>query len=87
MVCWLADLREALVTPHCGQVAGDAVGGIVRLAFHDSAGFDQHVADGLGVDGCVDFSNPDNNGVQDTVALLEDLRAPHWCLQIDVVPD
>lgn len=56
--------------------AGDIVGGIVRLAFHDAAGFVDGLDDGFGVDGCVDATNGDNAGLSESIALLETLRAP-----------
>jgi hypothetical protein len=47
--------------------AGDNMGALVRLVFHDSAG------DGHSLNGCIDFTEPDNKGLEDVVALLNDL--------------
>ena len=77
----LVELNAAFVIPVMrGRVpptGGDVVGGVVRLAFHDAAGFDRRAADALGVDGCVDLNNPDNAGLADTIALLNELHQPH----------
>lgn len=59
-------------------VSGDTVGAVVRLAFHDAAGFNQNTQDDFGIDGCVDLNNPDNNGLQDAIELLNIIHAP-WC--------
>jgi catalase (peroxidase I) len=43
------------------------MGALVRLAFHDSAG------DGLGPDGCIDFTNHKNKGLEEVVGTLNSL--------------
>lgn len=66
------------------DTSGDTVGAVVRLAFHDAAGFDQasFAADGFGMDACVDFDNGDNNGLQAIVAQLDALWATNFCTLI-----
>ena len=62
-------------------------GGIVRLAFHDASGTG-------GPNGCIDFTTPDNNGLQDIVALLDKIyvgfsnvisKADFWVLCANLV--
>eukprot|EP00035_Acanthoeca_spectabilis_P032956 m.21353 g.21353 ORF g.21353 m.21353 type:complete len:485 (+) comp5679_c0_seq1:195-1649(+) len=55
---------------------GDNVGAAVRLAFHDAGEFDVNAADNFGVDGCVDLSRSDNNGLTEIIGQLETVRAP-----------
>ena len=45
-------------------------GGVVRLAFHDAVGTG-------GPNGCIDFTKPENNGLQDIVKLLNKIYAPY----------
>lgn len=45
---------------------GDNMGAILRLGFHDASGYS-------GPNGCIDFTNPDNNGLQEIVSQLDDL--------------
>jgi hypothetical protein len=47
---------------------GDHMGAIMRLAFHDATG------EG-GPNGCIDFNEGDNNGLQDIVATLDEFQA------------
>jgi catalase (peroxidase I) len=49
---------------------GDNIGALVRLAFHDAAG------GGGGMNGCIDFSAPDNNGLQTIISELEAVWLP-----------
>jgi len=44
---------------------GDLYGAILRLVFHDAAGL------GSRLDGCVDFNEPDNNGLQEITGQLQ----------------
>ena len=52
----------------CAQ--GDAVGGLVRLAFHDAAG------GGGRSNGCVDVTEPENSGLAPIIAQLEQAWRP-----------
>ena len=63
-------LRSSYGTPCNPCAAGDAIGVLVRLAFHDAAG------GGGRADGCVDFTSPENNGLQSTVSTLRALWQP-----------
>jgi catalase (peroxidase I) len=57
---------------------GDFVGGAVRLTFHDAGEIDiTTTADDLGVDGCVDLTKPDNNGLAAIIDQLETIRSPY----------
>jgi len=69
---------------------GSALGGLVRLAFHDAGTFNGIVG---GADGCVDFTSPDNNGLQTVVSSLTPVvqaaagllsRADIWVLAANV---
>jgi len=70
----LASLKAAIVSefalvPSYGTVceacaSGDSIGGLLRLAFHDAAG------GGGRANGCIDFSTPDNNGLQTSTSKL-----------------
>jgi hypothetical protein len=60
-----------LCNPHNGKTItpcdiGDNLALLVRLAFHDAVGWD-------GPNGCLDFTNSDNNGLQGVVATLDSL--------------
>jgi catalase (peroxidase I) len=46
---------------------GDAMGGILRLVFHDAAG------EGGGINGCIDLNEPAHNGLQETLSILNTL--------------
>jgi len=46
---------------------GDALGGIVRLAFHDAGSWDGSTG---GADGCVDLTSAENAGLEAVVAQL-----------------
>jgi len=50
----------------------DALGGVVRLAFHDAGTFDGSTG---GADGCVDLSSPENGGLASIVDMLEPIAA------------
>jgi len=65
---------------------GDALGGIVRLAFHDAGTWDGRTG---GADGCVDLASPENAGLEAVVAQLSPVvtamsgalsRADVWAL-------
>lgn len=47
---------------------GDNMGALLRLAFHDAAGYS-------GPNGCIDFTATENNGLQEVVATLNQLYA------------
>lgn len=49
---------------------GDTYGALVRLAFHDAFG------EGKTSNGCIDFTAPENNGLQQIVGQLAASRAP-----------
>lgn len=89
-------IKEAIVdtlnlTAQYGLICNDKVlrcpqsslfGGLLRLAFHDATG-------GGGPNGCIDFTEPLNNGLQSTVNALEPIylnfssiisRADLWVL-------
>eukprot|EP00035_Acanthoeca_spectabilis_P010521 m.186045 g.186045 ORF g.186045 m.186045 type:complete len:419 (+) comp15046_c0_seq2:172-1428(+) len=56
---------------------GDFVGATVRLTFHDAGEIDIRTSsDNLGVDGCVDLGQADNNGLATVIGQLDTLRAP-----------
>jgi len=66
----------------------DALGGVVRLAFHDAGTFDSATNTG-GADGCVDLTSPENSGLQEIVDTLQPIadsvqgtlsRADVWAL-------
>lgn len=65
------DLSSAGYGIRCAPCAlGDAVGGLVRLAFHDAAG-------GSGrVDGCIDVNEPANAGLEPIVTQLHETWLP-----------
>jgi len=95
----VAALQQAAAVAAAQQVAqivdaaanrGSALGGLVRLAFHDAGTFNGVVG---GVDGCLDFTSPDNNGLQSVVASLTPVvqaaagllsRADVWVLAANV---
>jgi len=55
---------------------GDTIGGMVRLAFHDAVGGGG--PNGLGgANGCADFSIPDSNGLQASVATYAPIAAKY----------
>jgi hypothetical protein len=53
-----------LLSPCSPCKLGDIIGAMVRLSFHDAAG-------GGGANGCVDFTERDNNGLQEVVGQLD----------------
>ena len=61
---------------HLSTDAGNFVGGLVRLAFHDAAEFDPRSADSLRADGCVDLSQPGNAGLQAVIEQMDELWMP-----------
>jgi len=91
--------RQAAAVAAARQVAqivnsaanrGSALGGFVRLSFHDAGTFNGLVG---GADGCVDFTSADNNGLQTVVASLTPVvqgasgllsRADVWVLAANV---
>lgn len=69
---------------------GSALGGLVRLAFHDAGTFDGQSG---GADGCVDLTSPQNNGLQAVMSSLDPVvkaangllsRADVWALAAGV---
>eukprot|EP00242_Pyramimonas_sp_CCMP2087_P003090 CAMPEP_0198229052 /NCGR_PEP_ID=MMETSP1445-20131203/113915_1 /TAXON_ID=36898 /ORGANISM="Pyramimonas sp., Strain CCMP2087" /LENGTH=651 /DNA_ID=CAMNT_0043909491 /DNA_START=143 /DNA_END=2098 /DNA_ORIENTATION=+ len=71
---------------------GDAIGGLVRLSFHDSGTYD---VDGSGgrPDGCLLLDDADNGGIAEIKAIVEDIyleyqsvisRADFWALSANV---
>ena len=48
---------------------GDNIGALVRLVFHDAFGGGGPTGAG-GMNGCIDFNEPDNNGLQEVVGQL-----------------
>jgi len=64
-------LRQSSYGEPCDPCAqGDAVGGLVRLAFHDAAG------GGDRSNGCVDLSDPENSGLAPIIDQLEQAWRP-----------
>ena len=61
--------------------AGEFVGGLVRLAFHDAAEFDPGSSDNLRSDGCVDLTNDGNAGLGPIIEQLDEMWMP-YCPQI-----
>jgi len=65
------DLQPSSYGEPCDPCAqGDAVGGLVRLAFHDAAG------GGDRANGCVDLSDPENSGLAPIIDQLESAWRP-----------
>jgi hypothetical protein len=62
--------RRSRAQPCNPCALGDTYGALVRLAFHDAFG------EGKTSNGCIDFSAPDNNGLQEIVGQLTASRAP-----------
>ena len=61
--------------------AGEFVGGVVRLAFHDAAEFDPHSGDSLRADGCIDLANTGNAGLEPIIEAVDELWMP-FCSEI-----
>ena len=70
------------------QNRGDVIGGLVRLSFHDAGTWSQSELNG-GPDGCILLTEPDNGGIAEIIAGIEDLyiewsdrisRADFWAL-------
>jgi len=54
---------------------GDNIGALVRLVFHDTFGGGGFENKG-GMNACIDFNTPDNNGLQEIVGQLAEIYAP-----------
>lgn len=61
--------------------AGDWLGGLVRLIWHDAAEFDPDTPDNLRPDGCLDLRNPDHSGLEMVIRDMDELWRP-VCSQI-----
>ena len=71
------EIRDLI--PENGQDRTDFVGAAIRLAWHDASSYRSATNDG-GVDGCINFEDPDNNGLEDIHATLTDLHTSYTTL-------
>jgi hypothetical protein len=74
-----AMLLEQIELPYEGaDDSSDAMGAIIRCVFHDAAPFVKYSDSLSGFNGCVDLTNPNNNGLQSVLAMLEKIKRQVW---------
>lgn len=79
MVCKMRtairDYYLSLQTSPLNRIQSDFLGGVVRLSFHDAGTYSLTAKNG-GPDGCVDYNDPDNAGLQEVADEVEKLYTP-----------